>query len=126
MIARYGAIQAVRDVCEPWIEIWGGDEWGESMRDLYGAAHTSYGLMDEDCALLAEMLLRNIIAQREWIEDEGHSYGLSTPEQESYAREKATDAREYWLKGGNLGRFGSTIEDAKSVIDTMPAWMFND
>lgn len=125
MSPTYGAINAVRDICEPWIEIWSGDEWGESMRDLHGAAHTSYGLSDEDCATLAEILLRNVIAMHKWVEFEGHDYGLSTPEQEVQARAEATRLRDYWLKGGNLGTWGTTAEDAKAVIDTMPDWMFD-
>lgn len=121
---QYGAIEAVRDITEPWIAIWDGDEWGESMWSLHGATHTSYGLSDEDCATVAEILLRNLIEQREWMEEEGKSYGLSEPEQEVKARKEATRLRDYWLKGGNLGDFHTTIEDAKSSIDQIPAWMF--
>lgn len=123
---NYGAIEAVLDICEPWIEIWGGDEWGDSMFALHSAAQTSHGFYDADCAVLAEILLRNLISQQVWIEQEGHSYGISSPEQEEEARAEATRLRDYWLKGGNLGDFHTTIEDAKSSIDQMPDWMFDD
>lgn len=122
----YGAIEPVRDICEPWVEIWSGDEWGESMEGLLAASHTSYGLDDADCALIAAILLRNVIAQHEWMEEEGHSYGLSMPDDEEQARKEATESRDYWLKGGNLGSFHTTIEDAKSSIAQMPDWMFNE
>jgi hypothetical protein len=116
---KYGAIESVRDICEPWVEIWSGDEWGESMQDLLGASHTSYGLADDDCAIVAEILLRNLIAGKEWADE----YDID-PEVEADARAESTRLRDYWLKGGNLGDFHTTIEDAKSSIDQMPDWMF--
>lgn len=119
---RYGAINAVRDICEPWIEAWGGDEWGESMWSLYSASHTSYGLTDEDCAIIAEILLRNVIGQKELDEE----YGFASEDQLEYARANAREARDSWLKGGNLGDWGTTIEDAKSSIDQMPDWFFGE
>lgn len=115
---KYGAIESVRDICEPWIEAWGGDEWGDSMFNLHGAAHTSYGLSDEDCAVVAEILLRNVILGKEF----GDEYG--DPDREALARSEATERRDYWLKGGNLGDWATTIEDAKSSIEQMPDWFF--
>lgn len=116
---KYGAIESLRDICEPWIEIWSGDEWGDSMTHLLEAAHTSYGLSDEDCAIIAEILLRNVILAQEWAD----IYGPD-PKLEAAARTEATRLRDYWLKGGNLGDSFTTIEDAKSSIDQMPDWMF--
>lgn len=133
VLPAYASINAVRDICEPWIELWGGDEWGESMRDLHGAAHTSYGLSDEDCATVAEILIRNVIAlKEEWIEGEDYDmwgYGYddeSGPAALAETRKKSSEARDYWLKGGNLGDFSRTIQDAKETIEQMPAWLFED
>jgi hypothetical protein len=120
---QYGAIESIRDICEPWVELWAGDEWGESMHGLLNASHTSYGLTDEDCAVVADILLRNVIAAREWASEYHDS--PEDKEAEVRARREATEMRDYWLKGGNLGEWSTTIEDAKSSIEQMPGWFFD-
>jgi hypothetical protein len=116
---KYGSIEAVRAIVKPWINV-EGTEWGESMRGLHKAAHTDYGFSDEDCALFAEKLLENLAAAKEWLVDDGYY----SEEELAPARVEASRVRNYWLKGGNLGDWSTTIEDAKFVIDQMPNWFF--
>lgn len=128
----YGAINAVRDICKPWITLHDGDEWGESMIDLYGACHTNHGFTDEDCALFAGKLYDNLIGMIHWLIMDGEApWGYGYDEESgrralAETQRQAAEAREYWLKGGNLGSWGTTAEDAKVVIDQMPAWLFED
>lgn len=124
--ADYIAISTLVECCEPWIDLWGGDEWGENMRNLAGACHTDYGFSDQDCALFAGKLLENLIAQKEWMDDEGRDYGLSEPDEEARVRAEAREKRDYWLKGGNLGDWADSPAKAKAVVDKLPRWMFND
>ena len=121
VVPRYGSISAIRDICEPWIDYWSGDEWGESMVNLHGAAKTSYGFSDEDCALFAGKLLENLIVAKEWADEYKQDKGYKEKVQA-----EARGSRDYWLAGGNLGDWGTTKEDAKSVIDQMPAWLFGE
>lgn len=122
---EYSAISAVRDICEPWIEVWGGDEWGESMFSLHAAAHTSYGFDDEDCALFATRLYENLMSQKVWMDEDGEDYGLNEPEVRKQAQTVAAERREYWLKGGNIPSEHS-VAQATSVIEQMPAWLFEE
>lgn len=128
----YGAINAVRDICLPWIRLHGGDEWGESMSALYSACHTNYGFTDEDCALFASKLYDNLISMVHWLIMDGEPpWGYGYDELNGRAalaktQDQAAEAREYWLKGGNLGDWGTTKDDAKAVIDQMPKWLFED
>jgi hypothetical protein len=124
--ADYASITAIHDICEPWIEAWGGDEWGESMRYLLGATHTDYGLDDEDCARVARILWKNLDALKDWMDAEGHQYGLNEPDVRERAEREARKARDYWLKGGNLGDFGDTIAKTRATIDTLPGWLFGE
>lgn len=130
--SNYGAINAVRDICEPWIEFHGGDEWGESMRDLHGACHTSYGFTDEDCALFAGKLYDNLLDMiRRLIRDGEPPWGYGYDEESgrlalAETQAKAAKSRAYWLEGGNLGSWGSTADNAKHVIEQMPKWLFED
>jgi hypothetical protein len=119
----YQSINAVTDICEPWIEIWSGDEWGESMSSLHSACHTSYGFSDEDCALLASVLIRNLEIMKEWINNEGRLYGLHVPEDIAEAQEKSRNLREYWRDGGNLSYPTQSVTE---TIDSLPGWMFGE
>jgi hypothetical protein len=125
---NYCAINAVRDIVEPWIELWGGDEWGESMRSAHSAAHTSYGFTDEDCAIFAEKLLENILFMKEFWDNNGEGlWGYSFDEIDGAraladARAESTKARDYWLEGGNLK--GDT--GAVDLIAQLPEWLFED
>ena len=119
----YASINAVADICEPWIELWGGDEWGESMLNLQGACHTNYGFSDEDCALFASKLIENLVTQREWMLYEGWAYGFMEPDALESARKRCRELRDYWLQGGNL-KDERSAADAKATIDTMPTWLF--
>lgn len=121
----YASIQPVRDLIEPWLEIWGGDEWGDSMRALHAAAHVDYGFSDEDCALFANKLLEYLFSQKTWIDEEGKTYGLSTVEQEREAKAECRKTRDYWLNGGNLGD-KRTIATVRSTIKKLPDWMFEE
>lgn len=130
---EYVCIESIRDICEPWIELWGGDEWGESMRDLHGACHTSYGFSNEDCALFASKLIDNLIFLKEdWIDGDGYDmwgYGYDSENGALALAEtvkKCRDSREYWLKGGNLGDWNEGPERAKALIDTLPGWLFGE
>jgi hypothetical protein len=123
---EYASIECVRNLCEPWLEIWGGDEWGESMRDLHGACHTSYGFSDEDCALFASKLFENLAAQKAWMDDEGKGYGLTTPEQNAEAAARCRELRDYWQKGGNLTDWEPAVKAANETLDTVPAWVFGE
>lgn len=122
VIPKYGAIEAARDICEPWIHAWGGDEWGDSMYNLHGAAHTDYGFSDEDCALFAQKLIDNLIAARDNVLEND----IATEQEMQLAAEEAAKQRDYWLAGGNLGDWGTTKSDAKSVIDQLPGWLFGE
>lgn len=121
----YAAIQSVRDLCEVWIDLWGGDEWGDSMRALHAAAHTNYGFSDEDCALFTTRLLANLLDQKVWMDDEGRDYGLSNDEDEAAAQAECRKIRDYWLKGGNLGD-KQTANTAKATMEMLPSWMFGE
>lgn len=114
----YISSEFVRDVCEPWIKIWSGDEWGESMESLHSAAKTCYGFTDEDCALFATRLLANLIDQREWVIEDGINYGFAQPVDIFYAQNRASGARDYWSRGGNLGR------GAPNLLDSLPPWFY--
>jgi hypothetical protein len=120
----YSSISVVADICDEWIELWSGDEWGESMRSLHGACHTSYGFSNEDCALFANKLLENLCSQKEWMDEEGDSYGLYEPAHRTEVEKKCRELRDYWLKGGNLGAFGVEHGKAKETIEKLPAWLF--
>lgn len=125
----YDSINAVRDICEPWIELWGGDEWGESMHWLHRACHTSYGFSDEDCALFASRLIENLLYAREWAEDYGSGlwgYGWDYEDGSkalSEVRSKCRELRDYWLKGGNIS---SHSDRARETIESMPSWLFEE
>lgn len=121
--ANYSSIEPVRSIVEPWIDAWGGDEWGESMRALHSAGQVDYGLDDEDCARVMRILWKNLDAQKDWMDIEGHEYGLNDPEVQAEAAKRACEARDYWLKGGNLG-VGKSAEIAKATIDSLPTWLF--
>ncbi len=131
--ADYAAINAARDIAKPWIELWGGDEWGESMRDAIGASHTSYGFTDEDCATIAQIMINNLICDEmtEFVLD--YSGGLWGPGYDSEDGEKAleetqTEAREsraYWLEGGNI-KSEHCQKMAKELIDQLPGWLFGE
>lgn len=119
LAAKYGAIEAARDICEPWIAM-EGTEWGESMHGLHAAAQTSYGFSDEDCALFASKLVENLVVAHE------DFFNYYDEEEISQSQETSRKAREYWLKGGNLGDWGTTKDDAKSAIDLFPSWIFGE
>lgn len=125
VIPRYASINAIRDICEPWIAQWGGDEWGESMQNLHGAAHTSYGLSDEDCATVAEILVREVVRMKDWVDTEGQGLEMDDPDDMAATRAEATRARDYWLGGGNI-KSEPHITDARETIETMPTWMFEE
>lgn len=122
----YISISAIADICEPWIEIWSGDEWGESLRAAHSATHTDYGLSDEDCATIAEIVVRNVIEQKVWMDEEGRDYELSSDELEATAAQEAREQRDYWLKGGNLGEWRGAPDIAKRTIDQLPGWLFGE
>jgi hypothetical protein len=125
--ANYSSIEPVRDICEEWINLWGGDEWGESMYGLHGASQTSYGLTDEDCAKVAEIMLENVIHQHKWMVEEGEPhYGLSPREEEERVEAKCRQLREYWREGGNLRGFGDNAEKSTKMVDQLPPWMFGE
>lgn len=116
---HYASIESIRDIIEPWIELHGGDEWGESMRDLHGAAKTSYGFSDEDCALFAEKLLENLELLVEY-DGVGGPYERDPVDIEQ-ARKEAREAREYWRGGGNIASYADV---AIETIDSLPTWLF--
>lgn len=130
--ANYSAINAVRDICEPWIELHGGNEWGESMRDALGASHTSYGFTDEDCATIAQIMINNLLSMIGWLIRDGEGpWGYGYDEEDgrlalAQTQAEAAESRDYWLAGGNLGTFGDSGDKAKAVIDQMPIWLFED
>lgn len=123
--ATYASINCVSDICEPWIELWGGDEWGESMSGLHAACHTSYGFSDEDCALFATKLIENLEYQREWAED-NPDYSYWGSERMAQAQARCRELREYWLKGGNLTNFEPAVTAATNTLATMPSWLFGE
>ena len=124
----YPSIKCVCDVVEPWIDLLGGDEWGDSMRSLHGACHTDYGFSDEDCALFASKLFENLEHMKTtgWIDEDGPSYCLFTPDDVAATQQRCREIREYWRKGGNLGDFGDTVKTATETLDQMPSWVFGD
>lgn len=122
----YAAIESLRDICEPWIALYQGDEWGDSMWQLHGASVTSHGMSDEDCAIVVALLWRNIEIQKDWADQDGWSNELVESGGIANAQAKASEARSYWLKGGNLGDFANTIADAKETIDQLPGWVFGE
>lgn len=126
ILPTYASIECVRDICEVWIEAWSGDEWGESMDSLLSASHTSYGLDDEDCAVLARMLIRNLGVMKKWMDAEGRSYGLTSDELEAKLQERSRELREYWRKGGNLGSWEPAELAANETLDTLPGWLFGE
>jgi len=121
----YASIQPVRDLCWPWIDLWGGDEWGDPMRALHAASHIDYGFSDKDCAVLARMLLRNLISQKKWMDERGPEYELSYKENEECVRARCCELREYWRNGGPLGD-SETGKISTETIKLMPDWMFVD
>lgn len=121
----YASISSVRDICEPWISQWGGDEWGESMANLHGACHTDYCFSDEDCALFASKLIENLEVMKLWVDTEGQGYGFDEPVDIEAAQQQCREARDYWLKGGNI-QSEHCIAKAKETIDTMPGWLFGE
>jgi hypothetical protein len=126
----YGPVNAVRGICKPWIELQGGDEWGDSMFSLYQACHTNHGFDYEDCALFASKLYDNLMAMIYWLIRDGESpWGYGYDEEDgrlalAETQGLAAEARDYWLNGGNLNE--DYDGKAKSVIDQMPAWLFED
>lgn len=130
----YESINAVRDVCEPWIELWGGDEWGESMRDLHGACHTSYGFTDEDCALFASRLIENLIASAPDSYEYGGGFwgygwddvnGRKALEQ---TRERAREARDEYLNPDKwpYTKYPEMYENIQETFNSMPSWLFEE
>ena len=124
----YPSIQCIRDLVKPWIELLGGDEWGDSMRSLHSACHTDYGFSDEDCALFASKLFENLEHMKTsgWIDEDGPSYCLFGSAEVAKTQERCREVREYWRKGGNLGDFGPTIGVATKTLDTIPGWIFGE
>lgn len=123
---KYASINLVTDLCEPWIELWAGDEWGESMEALHRACHTSYGFSDEDCARLASILFENLEFMKGWMDDEGHDYGLTSDEDEAEVQAKCREIRDYWRKGGNLSHWYPAVTAAQETLKTIPAWIFGE
>jgi hypothetical protein len=127
----YSAIEAVRDILKPWIELWGGDEWGDSMSALHSAGHTSYGLDDADCALVTEILARNVLSMPKFYEEVGEpiwGYGWGPddgPVALANTRKESREARDYWLEGGNI-KSERSKDSAKNAILALPDWMFED
>lgn len=121
---NYASISFVADVCEPWIDLYGGDEWGESMEALHRACHTSYGFSDDDCALFASKLLENLVHQHQWMEEEGYQYGLVEPEDQQRTEERCRGIRAHWLDGGNFSGDAVTMHLAEEVNKNLPSWLF--
>lgn len=119
ILPSYAAIESIRNICEPWIEM-EGTEWGEVMLGLHTASQTSYGFSDEDCALFASKLLENLNLGEEFF------FEYYDEEEIKFAQEGSRQSREYWLKGGNLGDWANTIEEAKSSIEQVPDWIFGN
>lgn len=122
---QYASINAAADIAEPWIQLWSGDEWGESMTSLHGACHTSYGFTDEDCALFASKLWENLLAQKNWVDTEGRTYGFWEPVQIAATQERCRELRDYWKQGGNIKQ-EPYISAANETLDTIPAWVFGE
>lgn len=123
--AEYASINAVREICKVWIDLWGGDEWGESMDALYQASHTSYGLSDGDCARVTRILWKNLQSQKEWMDDEGHEYFDFSDEDMERVYEETRRMRDYWRNGGNLGP-GPDADIGTATIASMPRWLFGE
>ena len=115
---RFGQIETIRGICQPWITQWGGDEWGDSMYSLHAAAQTCYGLDDNDCAILAKMLIENIISMHEWVQVEGKDLGFWDPDNVAATQSECRERRAYWLK--------CAPEDATKVLASVPRWMFGE
>lgn len=125
--ADYSSIESVRDLLDPWIKHWSGDEWGESMRDLHGACHTSHGFTDEDCALFATRLLDNVIALHDQVDGgDLEGYGMYEQVDVEKIQKECRSIREYWAKGGNLTNFQPAITNAQEQLLKMPKWMFGE
>jgi hypothetical protein len=122
----YASINAFKSIVGPWIDCYGGDEWYDVMSPLHQAIHTDYGLDDDDLARICRILWKNIDSMHEWMESEGHDYGLSSLEEEAEAAERARGAREYWLNGGNLTNSDHAKSTAKATIDSLPRWLFGE
>jgi hypothetical protein len=129
---KYGAINAVSDICLPWIELHGGDEWGESMLNLHRACHTNYGFTNEDCALFAGKLYDNLVNMVYYLVTDGEApWGYGHDEESgrralAATQRQAREARDYWLSGGSPSSNETTMANAKIVIDQMPRWLFED
>lgn len=118
---NYLSIDFIRDVAEHWIELMGGDEWGDSASSLHSACHTDYGFSDEDCALFATKLIENIIYSVEqgdvwnYVEDASDVAAV---------QKKCAEAVEYWLNGGNLGPGWDKEKVVEKTLNSLPEWMF--
>lgn len=130
---HYDCIQAVRSVCKPWIEMWSGDEWGESMRNALGACHTSYGFSDEDCAAIAEILINNLLPMYEWAyeysdglwgygwdgEEGGAKVLAKTRKEASKVREECLN-RDQWP----YTKYPESYDRVEKLFASMPSWLF--
>jgi hypothetical protein len=127
----YVSIESVREICEPWIELWGGDEWGDVMRALHMASTTDYGFSDEDCALFTSKLIENLIIMKINWRDLGEDlwgYGYS-PEDGKKAvaetRRKCRVIRDTWLDGDTFN-FPERNKIVKETLDSLPKWLFEE
>lgn len=116
----YGSIEPVREVCEVFMDLWSGDEWGESMAALHSAGHTDYGMSDEDCAVVTGMLLKYIIEQKGWMETEGRVACLWDQDEFEEAQKHCAEIRDRWLKED----FEPTRKEAEEILAKLPDWMF--
>lgn len=123
ILPTYGSLHVIKEICEPWIEAWSGDEWGEVMSPLAHAIHIDYGLSDEDLAVLAKILWKNINEQNDWMIEEGRSYGLDEPEYRNRAAAECRKVRDRWTTEET---WGPTKEAAKATLDSLPSWVFED
>lgn len=126
VLPSYASIQCVRDICQEWINLWSGDEWGEGMQALHAACHTDYAFSDEDCALFASKLFENVETQKDWVENEGYQYDITKAGDASEVQAKCREVRDYWRQGGNLTDWNPAIEAANKTINTIPGWVFGE